>query len=131
MYNGDLYAIFKSIRIMRKIWDGGYNLSKSYWFFGNIIPFFLFLSIFLVAISFQEHRLDSLLALRFEPNFLFQKIILLIMSAVFFAYCFVATVGVWKSANNYAGKKIWSILAKISIVLAFIFYIKDFNKLFW
>ena len=105
MYNGDLYAIFKSIRIMRKIWDGGYNLSKSYWFFGNIIPFFLFLSIFLVAISFQEHRLDSLLALRFEPNFLFQKIILLIMSAVFFGYCFVATVGVWKSANNYAGKK--------------------------
>jgi len=96
-----------------------------------IIPFFLFLSIFLVAIYFQEHRLDSLLALRFEPNFLFQKIILLIMSAVFFAYCFVATVGVWKSANNYAGKKIWSILAKISIVLAFIFYIKDFNKLFW
>ena len=31
------------------------------------------------------------------------------MSAVFFGYCFVATVGVWKSANNYAGKKIWSI----------------------
>jgi hypothetical protein len=121
----------ENMTMLKKIWNGKYNLSKSYWFFGNIIPFFLFLAIFLVAIYFQEHRLESLLALRFNPSLLFQKIILLIMTSIFFAYCFIATIGVWRSSNNYVGKKIWSILAKISIVLAFLFYIKDFNKLFW
>ena len=117
--------------MLKKIWNGEYSLSKSYWFFGNIVPFFLFLATLLVAIYFQEHPLESLLALRFNPTFFFEKIILFIMAAIFFAYAFIATVGVWKSSNNYTGGKIWSILAKISTLCAFLFYIKDFKKLFW
>jgi len=40
--------------------------------------------------------------------------------AVFFAYCVVVYVGIWRSAGNYEGPVLWSWLARIAVIVSVI-----------
>lgn len=117
--------------MLKKIWNGQYSLKKTYWLYGNIIPAIFFMVILATALIFQKEPLNAILNLKFVPQLFYQKLILSVLIILFFIYSVITTVGIWRSANNYLGNKIWPVLAKISIILAFIYYIKDFKKFFF
>lgn len=53
------------------------------------------------------------------------KLIIILQGIIFFVYSTIATIGVWRSANKYEGKKFWKYLAKILIIYAFYSYIQN------
>ena len=118
------------IEILKKLWNGHYSLSKSYWFFGNIIPLIFFIILISLALSFQENALDALLNQQFVPKGLYERAILLFITFLFLIYSIISTVGIWRSANHYTGKRYWSVIAKFAIVLALFTYLKDIFKFF-
>lgn len=117
-------------KILNKLWNGHYSLSKSYWFFGNIVPLIFFIILISLSLFFQENALDALLNQQFVPKGLFEKIILLFIACLFLIYSVISTVGIWRSANHYTGKRYWSVIAKFAIVLALFTYLKDIFKFF-
>lgn len=117
-------------KIIKNLWFGNYSLKKTYWFYGNIIPLIFFIILLILSLFFQDNPLDALLNLKFSPEKFYQKIILLTIILIFFVYSIISTVGIWRSANKYEGKKYWSILAKVTIFLALFSYIKDIYKFF-
>lgn len=116
---------------IKKLWQGEYTLSKSYWFFGNIVPLFFFIFLISFSLLCQENVLDALLNLKFIPPLFYQKIIIIFVCIVFLIYSVISTVGIWRSANKHQGKKHWAILAKITIFIALFSYIKDIIKFFF
>jgi len=119
------------MQMLRKLWIGDYSLSKSYWFFGNIVPLIFFICLILFALFCQADPLNSLLNLKFVPPKLYQKVIIIFFCLVFLIYTVVSTVGIWRSTNKHAGKKHWAILAKITIFFAIFSYAKDIYKFFF
>ena len=117
-------------KILKKLWNGHYSLSISYWFFGNIVPLIFFIILICLALLFQENALDALLNQQFVPNGLYEKMILLFITCLFLIYSVISTVGIWRSSNHYTGKKYWSVIAKFAIVLALFTYLKDIFKFF-
>ena len=117
-------------KILIKLWKGEYTLSKSYWFFGNIVPLMFFIILISLALFFQENSLGALLNLKLVPEKLYQKIILIFLSIIFLIYTVISTVGIWRSSNFYQGKKYWSTIAKIAIIFTVITYVKDIFKFF-
>ena len=118
------------MKILIKLWKGQYTLSKSYWFFGNIVPLVFFIILISLALFFQENSLEALLNLKLVPEKLYQKIILIFLSIIFLIYTVISTVGIWRSSNFYQGKKYWSTIAKIAIIFTVITYVKDIFKFF-
>jgi len=117
-------------KMLKKLWNGHYSLSKSYWFFGNIVPLIFFIILIGLAISFQENVLDALLNQKFVPKGLYERLILLFITFLFLIYSIISTVGIWRSANHYTGKRYWSVIAKFAIVFALFAYLKDIFKFF-
>ena len=117
-------------KILKKLWKGHYSLSRSYWFFGNIVPLFFFVVLISLALSFQENALDALLNQQFVPSGIYERVILVLITLVFLVYSIISTVGIWRSANHYTGKRYWSVIAKFAIVLALFTYLKDIFKFF-
>ncbi len=117
-------------KILKKLWNGHYSLSKSYWFFGNIVPLIFFIILISLALLFQENALDALLNQQFVPKGLYERVILLFITFLFLIYSIISTVGIWRSANHYTGKRYWSVIAKFAIVLALFTYLKDIFKFF-
>ena len=119
------------MQMLKKLWFGEYSLSKSYWFFGNIIPLIFFICLILFALFCQNDPLDSLLNLKFVPPEFYQKSIILLFCLIFLIYTVISTIGIWRSANKHTGKKHWGILAKITIFFAIFSYAKDIYKFFF
>lgn len=87
---------------------GEIALWKSYWLFGvlgNIV------SAFLVSIS-------SIVSLE----------LMFIVSIIALAYSICVLIGIWNSASNYTGSKVWTILAKIMVVLGVLATLSQFNQ---
>ncbi len=125
---GILKKVSKIAIILKKLYDGEYSLSKSYWLFGNIIPFFLFMLLLGVIFGFSSDPLTKLRMLNFKPEGYLSLILTIILSIITLIYIFISTIGVWKSATKHQGKKFWAIIAKITIVIAFISYANDLRK---
>ena len=125
-----MIKIFNMIKILIKLWKGQYTLSKSYWFFGNIVPLIFFIFLISLALFFQENSLEALLNLKLVPEKLYQKISLIFLCIIFLIYTVISTVGIWRSSNFYQGKKYWSTIAKIAIIFTVITYVKDIFKFF-
>lgn len=119
------------IKIVAKLFRGEYPLGKSYWLFGNIVPFFLFLAILISIFAFSNNPIGKLQSLNFKPESLISTIITILLSIITLIYICISTVGVWRSASKHEGKKIWAILAKLTIILAFITYLNDIRKFFF
>lgn len=118
------------MKIVAKLYKGKYSLSKSYWLFGNVVPLILFTLILISIFVFSNDPLNKLRSLNFRPETTFSLITTVILSLVTLVYIIISTIGVWRSASKYQGKKIWPILAKITIVIAFISYLNDIRKFF-
>tara|TARA_B100001248_G_scaffold259822_1_gene246651 strand:- start:2029 stop:2328 length:300 start_codon:yes stop_codon:yes gene_type:complete len=73
--------------------DGKYSLALSFWVFG-------FIGLIILGI----------IAALIYPNMTFVRLII-------YPYLIYVSIGIWRSANNYKGLKIFSILAKILLVL--------------
>lgn len=114
--------------ILRKLYKGEYSLSKSYWLFGNVVPFFLFILILSVIFGFSSDPLTKLRMLDLKPEGYASLIVTIFLSIITLVYIFISTIGVWRSASYHQGKKFWAILAKVTIIIAFISYANDLRK---
>ena len=93
------------MNLINKFWNGDITLWKSYWIAGVIIPIPLgFIVGFLAA------------ALGLAP---------VSYKVVMITYIGWTLVGVWRSADKYQGKKIFSILAKIGMVVGFLYSLSN------
>jgi|TARA_B110000285_G_C14712948_1_gene418645 hypothetical protein len=110
---------------LKKLIEGQFPLKKTFWLYGNIYPFFISLIIILTLLYFQENIKDSIVQQKFMNISFAAKIIIMLQGVIFFLYSSIATVGVWRSADKYEGKKFWKYLAKISILYAFYSYIQN------
>ena len=81
-------------RFVRKLWRGDYGLARTFW--GLWISVSIAAGLLLGSLSGGEAALLGLLQ---------------------FGYTVVVLVGIWRAATRYEGLKIWSILAKASVLL--------------
>jgi len=108
-----------------KLVNGEVNLKRAFWLYGNVYPFFITFVIIITILLFQENIKESLIQQKFMAIGIYGKIIVVLQGIIFFMYASIATIGVWRSANNYQGKKIWNYLSKIAIIYAFYSYIQN------
>lgn len=81
-----------------KLWRGEYSLCKTFWLFGFLIYAGLFFALPVVALH----------------NF----VMYIIMSFLYTVYLVIVIVGLWRASDKYAGRYLWSVLAKAWCVLA-------------
>ena len=113
-----------------KLINGKVHLKKAFWLYGNIYPFIIALIIILTIILLQENIEVSIVNQKFMNIGFLGKLIIFIQGLLFFVYTSFATVGVWKSANAYDGKKVWVYLSKTVILYAYYSYIQNALYLF-
>ena len=99
----------------KKLTNGEIDLKKAFWLYGNIYPFFISLVIILTIIILQEDIKVSIVSQKFMNISYVGKILIIFEGLIFFIYTSFATMGVWKSANKYEGKKVWAYLSKFLI----------------
>ena len=109
----------------KKLTNGEIGLKKAFWLYGNIYPFFISLVIILTIIILQEDIKVSIVNQKFMNISFVGKIFIIFEGLIFFIYTSFATIGVWKSANNYEGKKIWAYSSKFFIIYAYYSYIQN------
>jgi hypothetical protein len=102
-----------------QLWRGEINLGKAFWMFGLLIPIVLS-----IAVKFLSRVLMLfMLYLGFSgpstPGGLLTGtfIVIVAMAALSLAYQMLAFVGIWRSAERYTGKLIYSVLARGAIAL--------------
>ena len=83
-----------------KFWNGDLSLPMSYWVVGTGfgVAFAFLVGIFTISAGMSEDA----------------------MWGFFIPWQIYIAVGIWRSADKYKGKKFWSILAKISVVLGIV-----------
>jgi hypothetical protein len=92
--------------VLRKLWWGLYSLNKSFW------GFYVFGGIGIMLLS---TFLGALILTKFPQ---LRPIIYILGLCIMWSYWAVATVGVWRSANLYAGDgRIGPIAAKCVVLL--------------
>lgn len=82
--------------------NGNYGLAKTYWLYGVLTSWLISLVGLAAVILTKSQGLG---------------VVLLI---VFFLYFVFIAAAIWNAANKYAGNRIWSALAKVSLVLSFV-----------
>ena len=83
-------------------WNGLHSLPRSYWVNG-------------IGLGIAFRLITEITNLAY--NNLFFYIIIGITFSVW------ASVGIWRSSDNYKGSKIWSILAKLAVILNILVWI--------
>lgn len=86
--------------MLKKLWNGDIPLVKTFWIYGWLVR-----SIFYFLIN----------TLSLPQSFL------LILIPIEESYVFIQLIGTWKSATKYRGRNIWKNLARIWVVIAFVF----------
>ena len=120
-----IYIIIKKMNIQNKLedfWQGKMPLWKSYWIVGEVINGFIVIIIFNIELKFFNNTklFQNIPLLSFNNLNFINKLILL-------AWTIFITVGIWRSAENYRGRFIWTTLALIVLsyrlfILKEIFY---------
>ena len=100
------------MELISNFFNGNIKLWKSFWFVGFGYPYLLGIVYAIVVYLLGLQLKDALY----------------IIPSVFLACHILATIGVWRSANKYKGKKIFGILAKLFMLIGFIYIITDFNE---
>ena len=93
------------LNIFYSFWYGKVTLWKAYWLVGELLNVVVMLVIFNIEIYIfnNNHFLQLLPFLNFSQFHIFSKLLILIWSIYI-------TVGVWRSAENYKGNFIWTVL---------------------
>ena len=107
---------------LEDFWRGKIPLWKSYWIVGEVINGFIVIIIFNIELKFFNNTklFQNIPLLSFNNLHFINKLILL-------AWTIFITVGIWRSAENYRGRFIWTTLALIVLsyrlfILKEIFY---------
>ena len=89
-------------------WLGNITLWKSYWLVGEIINALIIIIILNIELKFfnNTHFFISLPVVSFNNLHFVSKFII-------FVWTIFITVGIWRSAEKYNGKLIWTILTLI------------------
>ena len=103
----------------KKLINGEIDLKRTFWLYGNIYPFFISLVIILTIVTLQEDIKISIVSQKFMNISFIGKILIFFEGLIFFIYTSFATVGVWRSANNFEGKKIWAYSSKFLMIFAY------------
>ena len=109
----------------KKLINGEIGLKKAFWLFGNIYPFFISLVIILTIVALQEDIKISIVNQKFMDISYIGKVLIIFEGLIFFIYASFATIGVWKSASKYEGKKVWAYSSKFLIIYAYYSYIQN------
>ena len=93
------------LSIFYSFWYGKVTLWKAYWLVGELLNVVVMLIIFNIEIYiFNNNNFLQLLPfLNFSQFHIFSKLLIFIWSVYI-------TVGIWRSAENYRGKFIWTVL---------------------
>ena len=109
-------------KIILKFLKGKFPLWKSYWLVGELLNALIIIIIINIEISFfnNSNFISNI------PFFNFTDLSLINRLIIFFWTIFI-TVGIWRSAENYKGNILWTILTLIVLsyrlfVLKEIFY---------
>ena len=91
--------------IFYTFWYGKVTLWKAYWLVGELLNVVVMLVIFNIEIYIFDNNnfLQLLPLLNFSQFHIFSKLLILIWSIYI-------TVGIWRSAENYKGLCIWTVL---------------------
>lgn len=101
----ELFFNWKRVRFFKKLGNGNFGLAKTFWLYN-----------FLVNVVFS---IITRLLLSYN-NYSFYFFWLFIIFIPSLAYVIIVGMGVWSSAKNYLGPKIWAVLAKISVIFGVI-----------
>lgn len=102
--------------LVRSVWSGQMQLWRVFWLYwmcGKLI--------FVLAITYIEAIHDGSVAMMSTA---------LTVYVAYIPYFIIVAVGVWRSANNYTGSKTYQVLAKLSVVMAFLKEILEVAALF-
>ncbi len=100
-------------------WLGKISLWKSYWIVGELINGLIIILIFNIELRFfnNTNLFQNIPLVSFNHLHIVNKLIILF-------WTIFITVGIWRSAENYQGRFIWTVLALI--VLSYrIFILKE------
>ena len=105
--------------VLVKFWQGKITLWKSYWIVGELINTLIIIIIFNIELKFFNNaQLFSYIPLLSFSDLHFTNKFIILVWSIFI------TVGIWKSAERYQGKFIWTFLTLI--VLSYrIFILKE------
>ena len=87
--------------------SGGLGLAKTYWIFGFIGTFIIKMIMTAMIINGASVALFILLGL---------------------GYSIPVWIAIWNSATKYNGFKLWSILAKVAVILGIVLSLAQFNQ---
>ncbi len=97
-------------QLLERLWRGELSLFNTYWFFGGLGAFALYILLLIVdAIYLHPDAMPEIAAVLYISFGLFAII-----------YFVVISVAIWRSAGNYKGSKGWEILARISVVIGIV-----------
>ena len=94
--------------VLVKFWQGKITLWKSYWIIGELINAIIIIIIFNIELNFYNkiQLLENIPLLDFSQLQFTNKLILLL-------WTLFITVGIWRSAEKYQGRLLWTILTLI------------------
>ena len=102
-----------------KFWHGEITLWKSYWIVGELINASFIIIIFYIELRFFNNTqlLTKIPLLNFSELHFINKLIVLV-------WTIFITIGIWRSAENYRGLFIWTVLT-LFILSYRIFILKE------
>jgi len=96
--------------LIARLWRGNVSLFKTYWGFGVLGGILLNIAYFL----FVENNYMRIASLRYGEYIFYAISILAVLYSIFIL------IAIWRSAGKYTGRRLWSILARIAVILGFI-----------
>ena len=96
------------LNIIIKFWQGRLPLWKSYWIVGELFNALIIIIIINIELKFFNNIniLNNIPSLNFNDLHFINKFII-------FIWTVFITVGVWRSAEKYKGKLIWTVITLI------------------
>jgi hypothetical protein len=98
------------MKLIKRLWGGEVSLGCVFWLYGVLVGF-LFNLLFAAILLFYASISASV------P---FLSAIVWILTIIYFIYLIFIYLVIWRTAGKYQGKKVWSILARICVVLGFL-----------
>ena len=106
-------------KTLEDFWYGKISLWKSYWIVGELINGLIIIIIFNIELKFFNNTIlfENIPFLSFSDLHIINKFIVLI-------WTLFLTVGIWRSAENYQGRFIWTVLA-LTVLSYRLFILKE------
>ena len=99
-----------SVRVrsfFKSLWSGNFGLGRTYWYYGVVVNVGFSLLVFLV-------------------QGLFGDLTALPLALLALGYNVISSVGIWRAAGQYNGRKVFSVLARIAVVAGWLYVLRSF-----